>query len=90
MIAHFYPGLDIYSLTYPEIDDYLSQISYVAPLCRIRYYLRDIKNLLFSMFTQDYQPNPELDEDETLESRKSDEDNYLLAESKKIDRIMDK
>lgn len=75
MIAHCYPGLDINLLTLIEIEDYISQIKYVAPLFRIRYYLRDIKNALFTMFSEEgsYIPDPEFDEDETAETRAKDE-----------------
>lgn len=60
-------------MTYPEIDAYLSQIWYVSPLARIRYYLKDIKHVLFSMFVKDYKPDPEYDEDENEQTRKDDE-----------------
>jgi hypothetical protein len=56
-----------------QVDAYLGQIWYVVPMVRIRYYLRDIKHVLFSMFTKDYQPDPEYDEDEDAETRKADE-----------------
>jgi len=65
--------LVINDLTYPEIDDYISQIWYVSPMSRIRYYLKDIKHVLFSMFTEGYEPDAELDEDESLEDRKKAE-----------------
>ena len=57
-------------LTYPEQTDLLSQIRYVSEFGWIRKYLREIKHVLFSLFTQDYEPDLELDEDETLEDRK--------------------
>jgi hypothetical protein len=71
--------LDIDLLTLTEIDDYISQIKYVAPLFRIRYYLRDIKNALYSMFSEEgsYIPDPEYDEDETAETRAEDEKRAL-------------
>jgi len=40
---------------------------------RVRYYLRDIKHVLFSYFIKDYKPQPELDEDESEEDRKESE-----------------
>lgn len=40
---------------------------------RIRYYLRDIKHVLFGYFVKDYDIQPELDEDETIESVKEKE-----------------
>jgi len=60
-------------MTMYQIDAYLSQVWYVVPMIRIRYYLRDIKHVLFSMFTKDYQAEPEYDEDEDAETRKADE-----------------
>ena len=60
-------------MTMYQIDAYLSQVWYVVPMIRIRYYLRDIKHVLFSMFTKDYQAEAEYDEDEDAETRKDDE-----------------
>jgi hypothetical protein len=72
--------LIINDLTYPEIDDYISQIWYVSPMSRIRYYLRDIKNVLFGMFTEGYEPDAELDEGETKEDRRKTEFESLQNE----------
>ena len=35
--------------------------------------MKGIKHVLFSMFTTDYQADPEFDEDEDAETRKADE-----------------
>ena len=56
-----------------QIGLYISQIQWVSPMERIRYYLRDIKHVLFSYFTKDYEVHQELDEDETVESHKERE-----------------
>lgn len=56
-----------------QIGLYISQIQWVSPMERIRYYLRDIKHVLFSYFIQDYKIQQELDEDETIESVKEKE-----------------
>lgn len=60
-------------MTMVQISLYISQIQWISPLERIRYYLRDIKNVLFSYFTKDYEVQQELDEDETVESHKEKE-----------------
>lgn len=60
-------------MTHIQIQDYISQIPWVVPMERIRYYLRDIRHLLFGAFTKDYHPQPELEENETLEDRKKAE-----------------
>lgn len=59
-------------MTNMQIQLYLSQIWYVSPLERIRYYLRDIKNGFFNMFSKDYQVDKELDENETDKTREAD------------------
>jgi hypothetical protein len=60
-------------MTMYQIDSYISQVWYVVPMVRIRYYLKDIKHVLFSMFVKDYQAEPEYDEDENETTRKDDE-----------------
>ena len=62
-------------MTNAQIQLYLSQIWYVSPLERIRYYLRDIKDGFFSMFSKNYNSDPEYDENETDKTR---EDTKLL------------
>ncbi len=60
-------------MTHIQVQDYINQIPWVVPMERIRYYLRDIRHLLFGAFTKDYHPEPELDENETLQDRKKTE-----------------
>lgn len=47
-----------------QIELYISQIQWVSPMERVRYYLRDIKHVLFSYFIKDYEPQEELQEEE--------------------------
>lgn len=59
-------------MTTYQIDAYLSQIWYVSPMERVRYYLRHILSILLKwLFDQDLPE--ELDEDETLEAHKQRE-----------------
>lgn len=66
-------------MTEIQIQLYISQIGWVSPMERIRYYLRDIKHVLFSYFIRNYHSQPELDEDETI----SDHEKKDLQELKK-------
>lgn len=49
--------------------------------------MRDIKNLLFTKFTEGYEPDPELDEDETIEDREQAEFEDLQDNCNKIGLI---
>ena len=60
-------------MTEIQIQLYLSQIWYVSPLERIRYYLRAIRDGFFSMFSEGYAPDPEYDEGENADTRKQAE-----------------
>ena len=60
-------------MTEIQIQLYLSQIWYVSPLERIRYYLRAIRDGFFSMFSEGYVPDPEYDEGETADTRRQAE-----------------
>jgi hypothetical protein len=79
LIEHHYPGKDVNKMTEIQVQNYISQIQWVSPLERIRYYLRDIKHVLFSFLVEDYQAKEELGEDETVEMIKERE----LAETQR-------
>jgi hypothetical protein len=55
-----------------QIDAYLSQIWYVVPMVRIRYYLRNIYSIMLKWLCDADLPE-EYDEDEDTETRKADE-----------------
>ena len=69
-------------MTYPRIDDYLSQIQYVSTYSRIRYYLRFIKDVIGSQFVQDYEPDDEVDN----EMEATPQDNFVDFQAKCVER----
>ena len=82
LLSHHYSfSIDqINDMTMVQVSLYISQIQWVSPLERIRYYLRDIKHVLFSYFIKDYQADPEYDEDE-------DEQNHAERELIETQRL---
>lgn len=50
-------------MTEIQVQLYISQIVWVSPLERIRYYLRDIKHVLFSFFVKNYETQEEIEEE---------------------------
>lgn len=71
-------------MTEIQIQLYISQIWYVSPLEKIRYYLRDIKNGFFSMFSKNYKPDPEYDETEDEKTREADRLTRIQLEAIKM------
>ncbi len=60
-------------MTWIQVQNYIDQIPWAVPMERIRYYLRDIKHWLYGAFNKDYHPQPELDENETIENHRERE-----------------
>lgn len=74
----------IMDMTVYQIEAYISQIWYVSPLERIRYYIRNILAIMLKWLCDQELP-VELEEDETLEAHKERE----LEEIQRMAKLAD-